>query len=382
MASPVIRDLGRVALMPGLVNAHAHLELSWLRDRVPPSARFTDWVKHLLAARGGAIERPDDPRVLDAASAAARDARACGTAAIGDIGNSLVSVVPIARSGMRGLVFHELIGFRETTAALVDRTRAARQAASGHPGVRVSVAAHAPYSVSPELFRAIRAEADASGEPRTSVHAGESAEELELLATGSGPWRGLLDRLGVWREEWAPPGTGPVDYLDALGVIDAGTLVVHGVQLTDDELARLHAIGATLVTCPRSNQWVGAGVPPIERFYLSGVSVAVGTDSLASVEDLNLFSELKAMRWLAPGVPARRLIESATLAGARALGLGDDLGTLGAGKLAEVVAVSLPDEVDDIEEHLVSGVPMSAIAWASESGPALEPAAPLPAARA
>ena len=98
--------------------------------------------------------------------------------------------------------------------------------------------------------------------------------------------------------------SGPVEFLDALGVLDAHTLVVHGVQLQAAALERLAAIGCTLVTCPRSNQWVGAGAPPIERFFGSGVRVAVGTDSLASVADLNLFSELKAMRWLAPGVSA------------------------------------------------------------------------------
>ena len=96
------------------------------------------------------------------------------------------------------------------------------------------------------------------------------------------------------------------------------------------------------MTCPRSNQWVGVGVPPIERFYQSGVKVAVGTDSLASVEDLNLFSELKTMRWLAPEVPAAKMLESATLIGARALGLGDELGSLTPGKRAEMIAVELP----------------------------------------
>ena len=89
---------------------------------------------------------------------------------------------------------------------------------------------------------------------------------------------------------------------------------------SDESLSRVAALGATLVTCPRSNQWVGVGVPPIARFYAAGVPVAVGTDSLASVADLNLFSELKTMRWLAPEVPARTLLESATLVGARALG--------------------------------------------------------------
>lgn len=362
------RDLGRVALLPGLVNAHVHLELSCLRDRVPPAHAFTSWVKQLFAARGASMDHPDEPGVIDAATEAAREARATGTSAVGDIGNSLASVSPIASSGLRGLVFHELIGFRDTTGDLVARTRGAREAASRvNERVRVSLAPHAPYSVSPELFQAIRAEVDRSEIPYTSVHVGESAEEMELLVDGTGEWARILRWMGAWRDDWQAPGTGPVEYLDSLGVIDARTMVVHGVQLADESLRRVRALGATLVTCPRSNQWVGVGVPPIQRFYEAGVAVAVGTDSLASVEDLNLFSELKAMRWLAPRVPASRLLESATLVGARALGLDDDLGSLTPGKLAEIVAVKLPDHVTDVEEVLVSGVDARHVSWVHQA---------------
>jgi 5-methylthioadenosine/S-adenosylhomocysteine deaminase len=108
---------------------------------------------------------------------------------------------------------------------------------------------------------------------------------------------------------------------------------------------------------------VGVGVPPIERFYASGVPVAVGTDSLASVGDLNLFSELKTMRWLAPSIPARTLLESATLVGARALGLADRLGSITAGKRAKLIAVDLPPGVDDVEEYLVSGIEPRQVKW-------------------
>ena len=161
--------------------------------------------------------------------------------------------------------------------------------------------------------------------------------------------------------DWAIPACGPVEYLDRLGVIDARTLVVHGVQFDAAALARLRELGATLVTCPRSNRWVGVGDPPIEGFYKSGVAIAVGTDSLASVNDLNLFSELKAMRAIAPRVPAARLLESATLIGARALGLGEELGSLTPGKRAEILAIELPGPVDDIEEYLVGGIDPSQI---------------------
>jgi cytosine/adenosine deaminase-related metal-dependent hydrolase len=355
-------DLGDVALLPSLVNAHVHLELSWLRDRVPPATAFTSWVKGLFAVRGRAPERADDATVMDALDAAIAELRATGTGAVGDTSNSLASVAPLARAGMPAVVFHELLGFDARDASLVEATRALRDAAGGG-GIAVAPAPHAPYSVSPELFRAVRAEVDRLRVPITSVHVGESEEELQLLRDGTGPWRQLLGLMRVWRDDWTPPGTGPVPYLDALGVLDARTLVVHGTQLTRPELDRLAAIGATLVTCPRSNQWVGVGLPPVAAFYEAGVAVAVGTDSLASVADLNLFAELEAMRQLAPGVPARRLLASATVVGARALGLGDELGTLEAGKRASIVAVRLPGPVADVEEHLVGGVPPARVAW-------------------
>lgn len=358
------RDLGRVALMPGLVNAHTHLELSWLRDRVPPAASFIAWITGMFAVRGGSIERPDDRRVIDAARRAADEARERGTVAVGDISNSLASVDPMAAAGLRGIVFHELLGFSDTTGAAIERTRAAREAVSQRTDIRVSIAPHAPYSVSPELFRAVRAAVDAGDVGVTSVHVGESPEEIEMLVRGTGPWPAILQRLGAWREGWKAPGTGPVEYLDGLGVLSAGTLVVHGVQLSDESLARVAARDCVLVTCPRSNQWVGVGVPPIERFYRSGVRVAVGTDSLASVGDLNLFSELKEMRWLAPAIPAARFLESATIQGARALKLDAELGTIEAGKRAALIAVTLPaQDVESIEEYLVSGIEPSQVKW-------------------
>lgn len=360
-----VHDLGDVILMPGLINAHVHLELSWLRSRVPPAGKFTDWVKQLLATRRG-VEQPDDPAIVEPLRQAIGELKASGTIAVGDISNSLASPAAMRAAGLDGVVFHELLGFKEMDGALIERTREARSAA-GPP--TVSLAPHAPYSTSPELFRAIRAAVDQSDCGIMSVHLGESPEESEFLASGTGPWRGMLEFIGVWRDDWQVPSCGPVAYLDRLGVIDARTLVVHGVQFDDEALARLAEIGATLVTCPRSNQWVGVGAPPIDRFYRSGVRVAVGTDSLASVEDLNLFSELKTMRSIAPGVPAAKLLGSATLAGARALGLDRELGSLTPGKRAQILVVTLPGPVDDIEEYLVSGIDPSQISHLRTGAP-------------
>lgn len=368
------RDLGNVALLPALVNAHTHLELSWLRGRVPPAASFVDWMKGLFVTRGGRSERPEDRHVTDAARQAAHEMRDCGTGAVGDISNSLASVEPARAAGLRGIVFHELLGFNLTTGQSVIDTRPLRRTAAhlGGEALGVSVAPHAPYSVSPELFRAIRQEVDQSELPITSVHLAESESEVDFLRDGSGPWPGILKWVGSTRADWSPPGQSPVHYLAELGVLDNRTLVVHGVQCDDSALGVLAGLGCTLVTCPRSNQWVGVGAPPIERFYASGVKVAVGTDSLASVADLNLFAELQAMRWLAPAVAARDLLRSATQVGADALGLGSDMGSIEVGKRADLIAVRLPAELSpdtprrraaDIEEYLVGGIDPRQIAW-------------------
>jgi cytosine/adenosine deaminase-related metal-dependent hydrolase len=365
------RDLGHVAILPGLVNAHTHLELSWLRGRVPPAATFIDWITQLFLTRGGRSERCDDDKVTSAARQAAFEMREFGTAAVGDISNSLASVEAIAAAGLRGLVFHELLGFNLRNGASVIESRPLRERAArlGGDAVKVSVAPHAPYSVSPELFRAIRDEVDRSDGGITSVHLGESDGEVAFLRDGSGPWRAILEWVGSARDDWTPPALGPVQYLEQLGVLDARTLVVHGVQLDAAALQALARIGCTLVTCPRSNQWVGVGVPPIDRFYAAGVRVAIGTDSLASVDDLNIFAELATMRWLAPARPAGVLLESATRVGAEALGFGSELGTIEAGKRALLIAVDLDGAPDAgasataVEEYLVSGIGARAVSW-------------------
>jgi len=197
----------------------------------------------------------------------------------------------------------------------------------------------------------------------STVHLGESPEEVAFLKTGSGPWRVLLEQLGVWNSEWQAPRSSPVEYLAEIGFLNASVLVVHGVQFDGADLDRLRGLGVTLVSCPRSNRHVGVGSPPLEAFYAMDVEVAFGTDSLASVDDLNMFSELAEARRIAPKVPARALLRSATLAGARALGFEDEFGSIEAGKRATLLAVRVPDGVSDVEEYLVSGLEPSAIEW-------------------
>jgi len=356
-------DLGRAAILPGLINAHTHLELSYLRNAVPRADRFLDWIRELIARRR---EYPDpaDERILLSARAAIAEARAAGTALVGDISNTLVTVPLLADAEMPAVVFYELLKFDEADpGGRVQRARQQLDALPQHRDVRTTIAPHAPYSVAPLLFRAIRADLDRHPFEPSTVHLGESIEEVQFIRSGDGPWRDLLRQIGVWTDEWKAPGCSPVTYLADAGFLDARVLVVHAVQCTRADLARLAAIGSTVVTCPRSNRYVGVGSPPLEAFFESGVRVAFGTDSPASVEDLNVFGELAEARRIAPTIAPRALLEAATLAGARALRFDAELGSIDPGKRAALLSVALPAGTSDVEEYLVTGVEPSQIRW-------------------
>jgi aminodeoxyfutalosine deaminase len=240
-----------------------------------------------------------------------------------------------------------------------------RLAEQGLTRLVASVAPHAPYSTSAPLIQALAAGYEAT-RAVSSIHLAESPEELEFLATGTGPFRELLVDLGVWDESWVAPGLRPLAYLEQLDVLRRNLLVVHGTQLDSTELQQLAGSGATLVVCARSNRWVGVGVPPITAAFDAGVPLALGTDSLASVEDLNLFAELSFVRGLAPALPSSALLRAATLGGARALGLGG-LGLLGPGATSRAVVRMPPAGTVDVEQWLVADAADTAdLRWLDE----------------
>ena len=351
-------DLGNSILMPGLVNAHTHLELSWMAGLVPSKPAMDEWIRTLMAVRR-AGPAGGDAEISKAALDAAMSMVESGTVLVGDISNALITPGLIAASGLRGVVFHELIGFTATNADAIVRDAEARLDEHRTLPLEYAIVAHAPYSVSPELITAI------ARAPRTAplaIHLGESAEEMAFIATGEGPMRAMLERLGLWDGRWPVPGCDPAEYIDRLGYLQPGTLVVHGVKFGPEAIARVRERGAVVVSCPRSNAWVGSGPPPLAAYYRAGVPVAFGTDSLASAPTLNMFDELAEARRIAPEVPASLLVDSATRRGAQALGLGAQYGTIEVGKRAALIAIRLRghdlgrrfDETS-VEEYLVGG---------------------------
>jgi cytosine/adenosine deaminase-related metal-dependent hydrolase len=367
------RDLGRVAILPGLVNAHTHLELSWMADQVPPAASLTSWISQLIALRKTRPD-PNDDEARQAAFAAAMAMRASGVVLAGDISNTLMSAPVYLDANLAATVFHEMLAFNPADPAAIVRdawARIDRLTIGGRydrdPRVLFSVVAHAPYSVAPSLFAEIvrhRRQAP------VCIHLGESPEEIEFLRTGRGPIGDLIIGQGVWAADWIAPECDPVQYLDKVGYLVPGVIAVHAVHLTDSALETLRDAGAYVVTCPRSNEWVGAGLPRVSHFYGLGVPVAIGTDSLASAPSLSIFDELAELRRIAPDVAAASLLESATRIGADALGHGSRYGTIEAGKLAALIAVDLPARTGDVEEYLVSGVPPASVRHVSDLLPA------------
>jgi cytosine/adenosine deaminase-related metal-dependent hydrolase len=360
-------DLGDAVVMPALVNAHTHLELSWLRGRTRPAADFLGWVSGMMRQRLQSADGRDHEFVRSAMALALEEMKASGTGLVGDISNALAHLDVLGASGLEGVVFHEVIRFRAAGAeGFVDASLRRIEDADAGERWRLALAPHAPYSVAPPVFRALAAARVRLREARMSVHVSESPEEVEFIGRGSGGWPDLLKRLGAWDPSWRTPACSPIEYLERLGFWDERTLAVHAVQASDADLAVLASRGVTLVTCPRSNAWVGAGAPPVESFYRCGARVAIGTDSLASVDDLNLFSEIAALRRAAPAVKPADLLRSATLSGAEALGFGESHGAIARGRRAVLIAVEVPPGTADVEQYLVSGIAPGRVRWIGE----------------
>lgn len=353
-------------LLPALVNAHTHLELSHLAGAIGGGDGVIAWTRRLVEALR---EVTSAPTVDGSALGAAHAAVELGTAALGDVGNGVAGWRAMDAAGLRGLFFHELVGSREqrTGDALADAAteRAALAQDAEGPASRVPAvpAPHAPYSVGPALLRRIFAAAAAIGHP-TSIHLAEDADEVALLETGGGGWPAVLRALGVAVED-RTPRQAPCAYLETLGAFATppAPLLIHMVHASADDRHRARAADATVVLCPRSNLHIGGRLPDVPAFVADGVRLAIGTDSLASVPDLSLWAELRVLAENFPAVPARTWLTAATVGGARALGLAR-LGALEVGRRPGLLDVVSSSDDSDPERALVHDRPSSSsITW-------------------
>ncbi len=298
-------------LVPGLINAHTHLELSWAAGRVPGGGGLAAWVSDQLA-----LQRPESDDARAAARAAAGAAHRLGTAAVCDVSNGGDTASVLEDAGLQGIVQHEILGFsREALPARMALARASAQH-TGRVGRRPSP--HGVYSTPSELLLAA---AGVRGDMPATIHVGEDPAEALFTTAGTGPLADLIDALGVAWRWWSPPGLTPVGYLEALGVLGPELLCVHGVHLTPADVQILARAGSPLCLCPRSNLHLGGVLPDVNALAEAGVPLALGTDSLASCPDLDVLAEVAEGIARVADLEPTWWLNLATAAGADALRL-------------------------------------------------------------
>lgn len=330
-------DLGNAAIIPGLVNAHTHLEFSDLPSPLGPAGSFADWIRSVVHDRRGRTVPPG----ACVARGLAESARS-GTTLLGEIASEGWSPAVFTADGPRAVVFRELIGLtpdRRAEQLALAREHLASRGFS--PAVTRGISPHAPYSVHADLYRDLVQLALEHAAP-LAVHLAETQAELELLQRGTGPLVDLLREFGVWQPNVIPRGSRPLDYLRALADAPRG-LVIHGNYLSAAEidfLAEHHNLA--VVYCPRTHAYFGHAEHPWLKLLDRSVNVALGTDSRASNPDLSLWQELLFLAERFPQVDRRQILALGTRRGAAALGLDAETGTLAPGKSADVALVSLP----------------------------------------
>ncbi len=328
-------DLGAVTVLPGLVNAHVHLELSKLTAE-PAPARFVDWLLRVMR------QVPADPAqaahfVQDSIEEGVRQCLRYGVTTVGDISRQCALTRPLLKNGpLRVISFGEVLAMASRRTFLEDRLTiaAAREDETGF--LRVGISPHAPYSVETNGYRRCLQVAQATSLQLTT-HLAETRDEAEFLASHTGPFRDLWDAIGGWDDSVPRFSAGPIRYAQSLGLLDYPTLLAHVNYCDDQELELLARGRASVVYCPRTHAYF---VHPPHRWrdmLATGINLAIGTDSTASSPDLNLLDDLRLLHRIAPEVHAQILWELATIHAARALQLDRHIGSLSLGKAADFV---------------------------------------------
>ncbi|HXX68640.1 MAG TPA: amidohydrolase family protein [Polyangiaceae bacterium] len=310
----------RGVVLPGLVNAHTHLELSALRGQVPGGAGFVSWVEQLIGARLEAHPEADAAAI----DRAVDELDAFGTVAVGEVTNSLAAVRSLARRGFVGCIFHEVFGVdrRSVERRIGELARIVEEHVGDWPTRQLAYAPtpHTLYTTHESAVRRLLHEARIR-RVRVSIHLAEHAHERRFLETGDGPvaaW--YAQRLKLSPETFEFPGKSPIAFAQDVGALEADVLCVHLTDARPDELHILAQRHVPTVFCPRSNLFIEMRLPPLLAARSAGLRPALGTDSLASNASLDVLAEARALADRFPTVPAGELLGMATWQGARALG--------------------------------------------------------------
>lgn len=399
-----VEDLGDVALMPGFVNAHCHLEFSSLRRKVGRSGvPLPDWIRAVIE------KRPPAKKMAKAIASGLAESLENGVTTVAEIARTETEAYDVEGPSPRLLLLQESIGFSQARAQsalnaaesrleeLSSLLRPSDANGNGHAAAafgtnghsngsngqsngysdsygngsyedglndtgvrpenrfRLGVSPHAPYTASPQLIRELVSSAAGRGMP-VAMHLAESPEELQLLAEGRGPFQKILEERGMWDPWVIGRGSVPLDYLRMLTRAPK-SLVVHGNYLDYTELAMMarQAGAMSLCYCPRTHAHFKHKRYPLTQALELGVPVCLGTDGRASNPDLSILSEMREVAAQFPNVPAETILRMGTLAGAEALGL-PDVGSIRPGAFADLVSVPLPKKAKGRPDELLAAL--------------------------
>jgi aminodeoxyfutalosine deaminase len=329
-------DHGRTALIPALVNAHTHIDLSAIKGKIPfPTKGFADWLNTFFTLRG---ELGNDA-IKNGFDRGTQELLDGGTAVFGDVTNGIVMTESLRLPERH--IFLELIGFN--CGSIISAMPLGIDPTSN--GTAFAIVPHSTYSVSPRIIADAKEWTRARRLPFT-IHTAEHEEEIEFLRSGTGFCRNLLEKLGKWNPGWVPPQKTPVQYLDTLGVLDESTLLVHAVHMLDSDWTLAAQRKCAVCFCPRSNRNLNAGRPDLTKALSRNILTALGTDSLASNTDLNLFAEAGFVLENYPAIRPDTVLEMITLNPAKVLGRERDFGSIEPGKKEPLLAVSIESDLD------------------------------------
>lgn len=340
-------NFDEAVILPGFVNVHSHLELTVMRgliDRLDDD--FPAWLLKITETRDQILSAEE---IEVAALAGALEGARAGVTCFGDIGRyGKAGFQALEKTGLRGITFQETDFSPDNQTAQEDflklEEKFLRLKENETDLVKIGLSPHSPYTVSRQLFEKI-AEYAVENEIKITIHASESAMEEELMQRGTGFFAGIYEKYGL---RWQIPQCSTIEFLNRTGILQTKPLLAHCVKVSGKDIDLIKQSGSGIAHCPKSNAKFGHGIAPFEKFLASQIKTGLGSDSVVSNNSCDVLEEARFATLFARNAPHRReflqppqIIETATLGGAKALGLENETGSLEAGKQADFIIISL-----------------------------------------
>ncbi len=322
-------DLGNAILMPGLINAHVHLEWSHLRHQIQPQKNFMDWLMAIKSL---------SPQVLDEKSlrTAMDEISQCGTALIAEITNTKKTVSALAQASFESIIYEEIVGWNMSNML--------------HPNPHIHFTPHSLHGLSREDLKKIILQK--KDNVPISIHFAESKEEIEFLEKDSGNFKTFFTQ--KYSDKIIPsPKKNIVSYAEDLGLKHHPLLLIHAVHLKHQDFDKLAPWPISICTCPRSNFFTGVGKFDLEYCLKQKINVCVGTDGISSNFDLNLWNELIWIKNNYPSISPKTILELATINGAKALQYDSKLGSIDIGKKSDILVFFPNETIHECENWLI-----------------------------